>query len=194
MHRWNRGLSLVWAQLVPDGLGSLEAETLAPLPDHWDGEPDHYYDGGAWLHEEISALDWKFFLGIPWREGLEWAMEHGIAPYQPFLIWIEPPIYSRDYWGETDVDPGEWDILAITPLSAEEILENWAEVFEDAQHPKAWRPLGIRVLDGGSVTCSTERHQTLREKDNVLCMRCNTRLVSEEELRQRMAADGYELA
>jgi len=80
----------------------------------WDGiidpEWEHYADSGC-----------GFKLGYRWRN---WALQNGIAPFQPFRVWFGEPEYTTSYYGEHDVFYS-WDIDYILPLSPFEVIRRW---------------------------------------------------------------------
>lgn len=70
-----------------------------------DGQPEP-----EWLSYELQENGLDMITGIDATtfrpEGrLVWLLEQGLAPEQPFLLEIGAPVYSTDYWGETD-----WEI------------------------------------------------------------------------------------
>lgn len=94
------------------------------------------------LIEEISESDWDCILGMGYsynESGLgwsfvstitEWAIRHGIAPYQPFCVKIDsPPYYSFDCTGECDINFAPWNFAKINKLTISEIVDNWERWF-----------------------------------------------------------------
>ncbi len=89
-----------------------------------------------WLREEVAQQGLGDFveasLGIPWLglgrwARMRWAMRHGIAPGQPFLVEVDPP----EHTSSSTPDGTEWDtrysgeVLAVMPLPPEEVARRW---------------------------------------------------------------------
>lgn len=75
-----------------------------------------------WLAFELDAVGWDGLLDVN-HDAATWLLREGLAPGQPFLVWLRPH-YSRDYWGEHDLDV-EWDVVARTHRSPEEAAAAW---------------------------------------------------------------------
>lgn len=96
-----------------------------------------------WLSRELEENDgWKTFLmpehraektGLGWVFGTtwtEWALREGIAPGQPFSVATQRPYYSRDYYGECDVE-FYCDLHSIAPWPTERVLAAWEQHQKD---------------------------------------------------------------
>lgn len=78
-----------------------------------------------WIDEELGFSGWDFILETyPEDFRPKWALAHGIAPCQPFLVELQPPRYSTDYYGESDVD-FEWELIRIEPLDTRYAALRW---------------------------------------------------------------------
>jgi hypothetical protein len=86
-----------------------------------------------WLDYEMSnegmAGIMEYCLDYHWQDDMptwvRFGMEHGIAPFQPFLLKLPMPHYSGpDYYGEYDVEY-DYDIMHIVPQPIEETLMQW---------------------------------------------------------------------
>lgn len=78
-----------------------------------------------WLEWERDALgDLSCILSLDAREDtIQFMMEHGIAPDQPF--WIEASYStSRDYWGEWDCDI-DWKVVGYETWPRERVMLAW---------------------------------------------------------------------
>lgn len=89
-----------WYRLVDskDYLGQLELQSVAHKV--LGGPPDW------WVDEDQAMLGWELGLGSPNTEEMTsvwWAMEHGVAPGQAFLLHLPPPKVYKSYEGEIDV-------------------------------------------------------------------------------------------
>ncbi len=85
------GICYVWLVLEP-GDEDLFPALLSPMP-----KDDH------WMWYDVCNEGWEPFLNPPWagtkgRLGWDWvftwtqyALEQGIAPGQPFLVWLDKP-------------------------------------------------------------------------------------------------------
>lgn len=86
-------------------------------------------DEPEWLRDEESNGGWDVILGKPLtpRPWMTFALQHGIAPGQPFLLWLERPKYYRcSYeYDEYDCDY-QWDIVRVMPRTAEQSAAAWA--------------------------------------------------------------------
>lgn len=104
----------VWLRFVFDPeWGGMKLERY-PEAQYRDNEP-------AWMEEEeLTSL-----LGVEWHQEVRWMLEEGIAPGQPFLVRIQMPYYSVDYWGEGDVDYRDIKILWRRPLPRACALKRW---------------------------------------------------------------------
>lgn len=83
-----------------------------------------------WLEVELMPAGWDEILGIPGSddERAAWALEHGIAPGQAFLMEIKPPHYFRC---GNPFDGEEWDceydatFLGTEPMPLAEAADQW---------------------------------------------------------------------
>lgn len=111
----------------------------------WDLRPKRYEGASVgdvpdWLEYEIDGNGLESIWSDPSRVCVEnnsdhpfniawinWALENGIAPGQPFSIVVPPPVYSTSYEGETDVD---WDsyLGRVVPWSEDRVLRAWTKV------------------------------------------------------------------
>lgn len=100
-----------------------------------------------WFEWEVSNGGIETFIGPAWKHPDDgdlmapatwaaWALEEGIAPEQPFLLRIGIPRYSRDYYGECDVDY-EYNIERTLPLSSQEAFERWTKFFNEVRDDRA---------------------------------------------------------
>lgn len=122
--------ALLWFHLVDDG-SDLSFESCS---DTFIGDP-------TWLEDYEPS--WEQELGIPWRRepgdcGWEftssvyiWAMQEGIAPEQPFQVYISKPRWYRCSWEyeEYDAEVDCW-VEKIKRIPIEEHLRRWEEFLE----------------------------------------------------------------
>lgn len=128
----------VWGVDPPDP--EPHPEDPALLIPFWDflkfGAPSKDHE---WLQEEISQIGWESLLDLcdynrrtedgHHFEVIQWALECGIAPEQPFLVRIDIPYgyrcsYEYDEW-ETDYN---YEIISVQPLSTKETAKRWKKV------------------------------------------------------------------
>lgn len=119
----------IWFRLVG---GDLD---LKPCGTHAIGtEPE-------WLRFEVEQGDWDMLAeySLAWRTGwerMEWALERGLAPRQPFLMAIEKPEYSKtwtDCGYEYDTHYSA-EVIAVAPLSLGVAARRWERwIWEDAE-------------------------------------------------------------
>lgn len=95
----------------------------------------------GWLQNELWAAGWDEILEIPYddMERAQWALEHGIAPGQAFLMEVRPPHYFRC---GNPMDGEDWDVeyrsefLRAEPWHAESAASQWEEWIK-AGYPEA---------------------------------------------------------
>ena len=121
----------VWFQFVSDSEDlSLECIGVAPF------ELDDMYDG-LWIDMETQEGGWEcifrtnyYAYNSNYRSWVGFALEHGIAPHQPFRVRFDPPKYTTDYWGECDA-VFFWDIIYIDPITdPAQRWQNWLDELE----------------------------------------------------------------
>lgn len=120
------GFVKVWLQLDCD-LGFIGAadECIGETP--------------IWLDDEVHMCGWESILGVDKGDVLNWSLENGIVPHQPFLVSLKPH-WSRawcDYGYEWDVD-FHAEVLYVEPMDfnrAADVLDAWlkAEVCQDCK-------------------------------------------------------------
>lgn len=132
----------IWMRLVSDGRGDLEPEECG---DEVVGERPE------WLDCELEQMGWDDILSTDYCWGekhpgpgwtfsthkTQWAMERGIAPYQPFLLAFEKPSYSTSYEGECDVEYG-WEVVCVLPWKTESIVRVWERLLENNNRDDAF--------------------------------------------------------
>lgn len=64
----------------------------------------------------------------------EWMLREGIAPGQQFVIRVSEPSYTKDCWGEYDVDYGDWEIVQRQPLPDGVAGMLWFAWFRDIEY------------------------------------------------------------
>lgn len=92
----------------------------------------------AWFYYELevgeglqgiveSLLDWSSTDDLPtWAR---FGLEHGIAPFQPFLLRLPRPLYTRDSEGEYDVEY-DFGVMRVWPLDPDSALKRWERYFK----------------------------------------------------------------
>jgi len=120
----------IWFRLVYDGTSDLDPEEcgtdeIGGAPQWWVDEDDHSLDtifSPTWTHTTHDGHEFP-------DKWLRWALEEGIAPGQPFLVCIKEPRYTRDYYGEYDVEY-DVDIVRVMPRTPTQALRAWSRVLE----------------------------------------------------------------
>lgn len=81
-----------------------------------------------WLTYEAGEIGWDGVAQVPrtMDDGVAFGLAHGIAYWQPFLVEIRKPAYTRDYWGDWDVDY-DASVIAVDPLPLVEAASRWEE-------------------------------------------------------------------
>jgi len=112
-----------WFWLVEEGKDlTLEEYEDAEL---WGDSPE-------WLEHELDAIGWDMFdmggyggdHGVGRLAG--WALEEGIAPYQPFLIQLDKPeYYSCGMYGEEVDVHYPWEIVEIVSITPYDAARRW---------------------------------------------------------------------
>ncbi|WP_426751752.1 hypothetical protein [Myxococcus sp. Y35] len=110
----------VWLALDRRTLDLVEADSL--------GKPMDVGAPPEWLAYELED-GWDNLVGYPYRdEGrIAWALGHGIAPGQPFLVEVDPPHYSKhwtDCGYEYDTDYSS-ELIRVAPLPPEDAARRW---------------------------------------------------------------------
>lgn len=93
-----------------------EEEAYSPLLRWYEAEMNN--DSSHRLLLGVDAYGWE---GWP-----AWMLEHGIAPTQLFRLRIQPPQYDCDYWGEWDVEYGDYEVVWREHMSNERSAALWA--------------------------------------------------------------------
>ena len=134
----------IWLRLVEDGY-DLEVEACA------DDSGDDYPE---WLDYELESMGWDFLDGMADKWGFDndfgryaqWALENGIAPFQPFRIVVwEPRWYKSSYeYDEWDREV-DWEIQKIIPISDWDAARRWEHLMMERRrfiqardHHRAW--------------------------------------------------------
>lgn len=81
-----------------------------------------------WLEFERDMVGWEELVGASRGDVATWLLREGLAPGQPFLVWLRPH-YSVDYYGEHDLDI-EAEVVLVDPWSDERAAEAWEEWIE----------------------------------------------------------------
>jgi hypothetical protein len=95
-----------------------------------------------WLDHELEMSGWDFFEGMGCHNFSEdfgryakWALEEGLAPYQPFRIWFKKPRYYRcsyEYPDEWDVE-WQWLIDRTMRISDWDATRRWEHYLMERQ-------------------------------------------------------------
>jgi hypothetical protein len=109
----------VWYRFIEDAIDvepdSCEQDSIGRMP-LWMADNEDF---------DIDIILNTSFRDMRWAT---WAIEHGLAPGQPFLLRIDSPDYSSDYWsGEVDV---KWNyaVLRAMPCKPERAARSWERV------------------------------------------------------------------
>lgn len=131
------GTARIWYRLIQDDEQDewLHLEQLRSL-DVFEGIGER----PAWFSEEICNSGIDFFSSFGHKGWEGWALENGIAPYQPFAIEHDRPRITG-YGEDSDVS-FDWELAAIAPLGFRIALLRWEAYFrrkakirnEDAAH------------------------------------------------------------
>ena len=112
----------VWLRLETGG-HDLVVEEL-PKTEEIGVKPD-------WIEFELGEVGWDGLLSPEWHEGtswMTWALEQGLCPYQPFLVWVGKPHYYRcggyEYPEEWDVEY-DWEVIAHEHRNAKQAVRVW---------------------------------------------------------------------
>ncbi len=118
--------SHVWLKIVFDG----GMEDNPALLDSWPENAD-------WLDWEMECAGLEALINRshdePWWQ---WAIRNGIAPGQEFIVRVERPTYERDYYGESDVDYGDWEIVGREPMTDDRAGRLWFAWIKDLDNRK----------------------------------------------------------
>lgn len=99
-------------------------------------------DQPDWLDHELEMVGWQCLLGAGYhcadfpRFGpiADWALEHRLAPGQPFMICMYPPRYYKcgEYGSEVDCDY-EWDFAVREPVAPADFAIAWLAFMTSAR-------------------------------------------------------------
>lgn len=119
---WDRNcIALVWFTLDEDLHLQVETDVLPP----------------EWFQEEECQVGLAELMDVADFE--QWALENGFAGGQRVLLRFWPPEWSRDYWGEWDVEY-QYEIAGFVPVPAEQAAAFWEEwISRDYSGPEALR-------------------------------------------------------
>ena len=117
----------VW--LVADPDDDLTIVSCSDYAPYWDSAPDTDEYPRDWLEFELDMLGWDWLLGVGGSGGDEVATflaREGLAPGQPFLVWLSPHYSTTNTdWGyEYDLDV-DMLVVAREPLSIAEAATRW---------------------------------------------------------------------
>lgn len=123
----------LWHKLTYDGRGDLDPQTCGE--DSLGGRPEWF------LQEDDTSLDtilspegtYANYGGHEFRDQwIRWALQEGLAPGQPFLVRIGQPHYSKDYYGECDV---EWDVEVVRamPRTPKQAVRAWDAILRSVR-------------------------------------------------------------
>lgn len=141
---WSDGSSRRWFRLVPSCHYDLDLQGCA---DDTAGEPREHED------PPLPEMPWSYFrdsAGNEFRDGgFHFAMEHGIAPWQPFEVAFDPVQYSQSYDGEWDSDQG-WVVERVMPWRRRASLASWERFLRNREAfraTEAQRIVDRRIAD-----------------------------------------------
>lgn len=144
----------IWVRLTPDNHGE-DLSTVVRIT-HTIGKPaewwtdDMYEDGGNYdLIEQVMGTSWtNDESGLGWSFTTQmhhWALTHGIAPGQPFLLEIDEPTWDCDYFGECDMDVSG-GIVEIEQWPHERVLRAWQGWLKQRENYRERARKGMREL------------------------------------------------
>ncbi len=112
----------VWYRFIEDALDvepdSCEQDSIGRMP-LWMADNEDF---------DITIILDTRFRDMRWAT---WAIEHGLAPGQPFLLRIDSPDYSSDYWtGEVDVE-WNYEFIRAMPCKPERTARSWERVLRN---------------------------------------------------------------
>lgn len=107
-----------WFQFTTDrDSDDLLPELLSDIPVGDGGLPSSF------LPEEMIACGWDSIFPTQ-HLCVEWALHHGIAPYQPFCLKITLKVYGPDCHGEYDASV-KTELISIESMNPEWVLREW---------------------------------------------------------------------
>lgn len=121
----------VWFQFVTDrDSEDLLPQLLSDIPVGDGGQPLNF------LADEIKMVGWDSIFPTKYTS-IEWALQHGIAPYQPFCLKITLHVRGPDINGEYDENI-DTELISVESMNPEWVIEEWEK--------------HLRFLWGGSST------------------------------------------
>jgi hypothetical protein len=97
------------------------------------------------LAEEVNCSGWIDMIDIPWkpdcRSEISWALENGIAPWQPFLIRFGEPEYTGGgYYEPREVDVTyDTELVRVMPWKPESVVKRWERAIRDRDAFIIWK-------------------------------------------------------
>ena len=140
----------VWYRLHANGGDDLCAERVNAFYSRQGGWQNTYAVGRtpAWWESDLDLITGNYHGYREVIEGrefsttwLQWALENGIAPGQPFLLGIDAPSTSVSYEGEYD-EEWDYDLVDIREWPRAYVLKQWERYFRKRD---AARALGLRA-------------------------------------------------
>jgi hypothetical protein len=126
----------LWCRLVPDH-ADLYLEELDVLQEG--NSPPWMVDDSSFCLQDVVTPDSRYERvdGLELRCGwTRWALEHGVAPGQPFLLRVHATEGSSSFNGETtEYDSwNDWELLRVRPWPARKVLRSWTRWLADRVH------------------------------------------------------------
>lgn len=126
----------VWCRLTSS---FTDLELVEMDVDQEGNSPSWVVDDHSFCLTDAVSADSKYEVveGLELRCGWSrWALEHGVAPGQPFLIRVHATEGSSSFNGETtEYDSwNTWELLAIRPWPARKVLRSWTRFFAERIH------------------------------------------------------------
>ena len=117
--------AFIWCQLYQTQ-GDLEIEQIG---EEFEGEV-------PWWDETVQEIGLDYLLGVTWGLGfppvLDWALREGLSPGQPFLVYVQKPVWFQDYYGECDVEIDAWIVRKLpAEISVRDFEKVVDEIYQD---------------------------------------------------------------
>jgi hypothetical protein len=126
------GPAYIWLWLLPGGWRDLEVQecaddSIGTSPEWLDGDRDFEsimgYRHAAYDDESEFAGGW-----------VQWGIESGIGPGQPFCIEVYPPTWHKTSYEYDEWDcEWEWNVVRVMPRSPRGSAASWGRFFESVR-------------------------------------------------------------
>lgn len=100
-----------------------------------------------WFHRDILETGWRYVLDVGtavggWPAELQWLLEYGLLPGQPFLVQVDEPRWYKtgEYGSEWDCE-FDWHFIRAVPRTEAQIARGWDAVLHAEEVARTFKTL-----------------------------------------------------